>query len=67
MVFSVKYPTCIVGEEPEAGLIRMDEYKECEGCFTRTEFMDMGLLSYTCSDECRKKLFHLYLEVANGG
>ena len=65
MVFSVKYPTCFVGEEPEAGLIRMDEYKECENCGARTDFMDYGLLSFLCQDSCRKEMMRKYIEAAN--
>ena len=66
MKFSIKYPTCLVGEEPEAGLVKMDSYQSCENCGDRTDFMDVGLLSYLCSDRCRKETIRKYIAFANG-
>ena len=67
MKFGEKYVTCLVGEEPEVGLVKMDEEQICEGCYeAQTPFMDIGLLGFICSDECRKRAFRIYLEMANG-
>jgi hypothetical protein len=62
MIFEEKYPNAESGIDVEDGIMKGASKGFCFVCNRLTSFVELCFETYTCSEECVKKAWDMYVE-----